>query len=250
MIARLDPALRPVDVGDYVRLGGNNDGGYVLPISLVRDAAGLLSMGLGSNWTFERDCHAMNPTLVIHAYDHTVSGRVFFRAFGGFLGSWMLRQTRWQQVRRSWARFWDYRRFFGRHTSHFVERISAENIESVFSRIPADRLLVKIDIEGAEYEVLDAVARHAHRILGVILEVHDIRNNQSAFDRLIVLLSEQFAIVHVHANNFVPHADTLELTFMRRDLVTSGADRHAILPHKLDRPNDPSRPEYQLVFHI
>ena len=46
----------------------------------LRRASVLLSFGLASNWSFERDALALNPGLAIHAYDHTVGPKHFAKA--------------------------------------------------------------------------------------------------------------------------------------------------------------------------
>lgn len=242
--------LEPIDVEGYVRLGSDHDGGYVLPLRLVRDADALLSMGVGWNWRFERDVHARKP-MMIQAYDHTVSERQFRRAWGANLVMCGMGKARWGQVRRSWARWRDYRAFFGGPATHFRQEVTPSLVSTMFERIGPGKLLVKIDIDGAEYDVLADVLGYADRILGIVLEVHDLTNREQHFESLMQTILQRYAVVHVHVNNFDQpkngRVDTLELTLMRQDLVPRQAGRLS-LPHPLDQPNDPSRPDIRVKF--
>ncbi|TFH27973.1 MAG: hypothetical protein E4H00_09085 [Myxococcales bacterium] len=62
---------------ELIRVGGNSDGGHVLPGALLRDADALISMGLGHNWQFEKDARVLAPAIRVHAYDHVVSEKIF-----------------------------------------------------------------------------------------------------------------------------------------------------------------------------
>ena len=58
------------------------------------------------------------------------------------------------------------------------------------------------------------------------------------------------SLIHVHANNSSPVTSfgvplVLELTFSRN---CAGSPRETSLPHKLDAPNDPRKPEILLSF--
>jgi hypothetical protein len=232
-----------------IRLGSDHDGGYVLPASLVTYADGFVSMGLGPNWTFERDVHRMKP-LPVHAYDHTISGAGWRRDFVAHLAEWMLGRMPWRYVRNRWHRWRDYEAFFSQHATHYRERIGARapattHVGAALSRLSGFRLLLKIDIDGAEWEILPDILAHQDRLVGLIIECHEIDQHLEPLERFVCGMRRSFELVHVHANNFCAPADTLELTFARRSLVTCVPG--GSLPHPLDQPNDPTRPEYQLV---
>jgi len=53
-------------------------------------------------------------------------------------------------------------------------------VSTVFERVSGP-LLVKIDIEGTEYEILEHVLDHADRILGLVIEWHEIRSGTRRF---------------------------------------------------------------------
>ena len=46
--------LLPIEIDDLVRIGRDNDGGYVLPQRIFNFCDGLLSYGINKDWSFER----------------------------------------------------------------------------------------------------------------------------------------------------------------------------------------------------
>jgi hypothetical protein len=122
-----------------------------------------------------------------------------------------------------------------------------------------DNLVLKMDIEGEEWDVLDALeAGVLDRFRQIVCEFHDFRRVVKAEWRNRALrifnkLNSSHAVVHIHGNNFRPMIsivdilipDVIELTFVRRrsykvmDAVTS-------LPGPLDNPNSPDRLDYYL----
>jgi hypothetical protein len=251
--------LAPIEVEGLIRVGGPSDGGYVLPGALLRDADVLISMGLGHNWQFEKDARVLNPPIRIHVYDHTVSEKLFARQHFTELLALVMGKVGRENVRRRRHRLNDYRAFFGSEAKHFRERVhdrlekESVDIATVFGRAGDGRVFVKMDIEGSEYRVLEDVVSHADRILGMAIEFHDTGPLRCAFERTMELVRGRFEIVHVHANNFLPLyrdglPEALEITVMRKDLVPSTRQRQLSCLTDLDRPNDPGRPDYRLVF--
>jgi hypothetical protein len=246
-------------VDDLIRVGGNNDGGYVLPGALLRDADVLISMGLGHNWQFEKDARALNPAIRVHVYDHTVSEKLFKRQYIAEVAALLTGKVGLANVQRRLRRLRDYRAFFGKEATHFRERIhdrqdsQSVDIPTVFARAGGERAFVKMDIEGTEYRVLEEVVSYADRILGLAIEFHDIGPLRLVFERTMQVVRHRFEIVHVHANNFTPlyrdsFPEALEITLARRDLVRGKRRRMELPLPELDRPNDPGRPDYRLTF--
>ncbi|WP_291984371.1 hypothetical protein [Luteitalea sp.] len=251
--------LAPLEVDGLIRVGGEADGGYVVPAGLLRNAEVLVSMGLGHNWQFEKDVKALNRGVRIHVYDHTVSDRLFARQLLAEVAGLVAGRTSLATVRRRRLRLNDYRAFFGTEATHFRERIHdrcdshSVDIPTVLARAGTGRVFVKMDIEGGEYRVLEEVLSYADRILGLAVEFHDVGPLRPVFERVLEASRGRFEIVHVHANNFAPtyrdgFPEACEVTLARRDLV-QGTKRRRTLPlADLDRPNDPRSPDYRLLF--
>jgi hypothetical protein len=120
-------------------------------------------------------------------------------------------------------------------------------------------LILKIDIEDAEWDVFGAldpaITRQFRQIVG---EFHRFTNvaTPSRCERMrkaIVALTADHHLVHVHGNNYgpylvmggVPIPDSLELTFVRKDdKIFEASDE--IFPTALDVPNNPALADYRL----
>ena len=265
---RIDAAaLQPTECPDLCRLGSLNDGGYVVPAQALRRASVLLSFGLASNWSFERDALALNPGLAIHAYDHTVGPKHFAKAavlsvFSAPLLLIRLSPRKSMRSLRKLRNSLDYFRFFSGRSQHFEQRVwynddrGSAGIETIVARTGATAphsIFAKIDIEGSEYRILPFICDHARLFSGLVIEFHDTDICAATFDAQIALLRRDFAIVHTHANNYgdlsVDHSLPLtwELSLLHKDLLDGPARPYTgPLPRPdLDRPNDPRRPDYE-----
>ena len=67
--------FKPRATFNLVRLGKNNDGGYLVDKDSIYNSKSLVSMGIGKDWSFEKDFYAKKP-VTINAYDHTID--IFF----------------------------------------------------------------------------------------------------------------------------------------------------------------------------
>lgn len=115
----------------------------------------------------------------------------------------------------------------------------------------ANRLVVKIDVEGAEWPAFytspDSVFEHIDQL---IVEFH--RVNDMSYVRTIERLKRFFVIAHVHYNNFscdprlrpLP-AWAFEALLVSRRLAKTDGTPGAISPTALDAPNSPQIPDCQ-----
>jgi hypothetical protein len=72
--------LTPIVVDDLIRIGADHDGGYVIPKFLVSATDTLISMGVNEDWSFDEEMLSLNPSIKLHAYDHTISEGKFKQA--------------------------------------------------------------------------------------------------------------------------------------------------------------------------
>jgi hypothetical protein len=167
--------LHPVACESLTRVGGANDGGYVVPLVAVKAARALLSFGLSHDWTFERDFRKHNQKAIVHCYDHTVSLWTAFRYSIGQLVRFIL-LLRPSALHKAFT-WLDYRRFFRTEGVHFKQRIWHDNesdratIDDAFGRLPQEcPVFVKMDIEGIEYHILDDLLRHSSQIVAMAID--------------------------------------------------------------------------------
>lgn len=254
--------LAPSIVPGLLRVGRWTDGGYVIPYFAIASTDALVSFGINRDWSFEEGFHAINPRAAIHAYDHTVSLRMFRSQFYRGLLQWPLQQLpRAALGQRLWL--WrEFHAFFGSKARHFEERIVGREeregeatLDKALRRLSPDRrkVFLKVDIEGDEYGIIEAILRHAARITAIAIEFHDTDRRRTVFCDAVSALQHEFEIVHLHANNCDRiDADglpaVLEITFVRRSGRT--LPKRQDLPIELDRPNNASRPDYPLHFDL
>jgi FkbM family methyltransferase len=114
-------------------------------------------------------------------------------------------------------------------------------------------LILKMDIEGHEYECFDALPELSlRRFQQMSFEIHNLHSLndigfRKRFVRVLKKINRHFTLFHVHANNFdgadtytfmsgIPVSNLLELSYVRSDLVIRSASK-TIYPTSLDCPN-------------
>jgi hypothetical protein len=228
--AMLQP-MTPVG-GRFVRVGGDNDGGYVM-VDHGLDNTSVYNFGIGNEVTWDQAMAEHGSK--IYQFDHTIDapppvvGETVFTRKG--LG--VLSDDRFVSLR-----------------------------DAVCANGDAERtdLVLNIDIEGGEWGILPALN---HRELApftqIMMELHGLLKfiEDSSFRNRVSesldALSETHQLVHVHANNWGSYAmangvlayDVLEVTLVRKsDWEFVECDER--FPRDLDRPNCPYRPELRL----
>jgi hypothetical protein len=244
------------------------DGGYVVPSSVLPTADALISFGIGNDWSFEEQLLKRNPNIFIHAYDHTVKAIRFldfiaatWNAHLGTEDSAIGRGITLFVVKSMLDRYESYRSFFQRNVTHFQDRVldrpdgtHCVTIEEVLARLEGkQRLLLKMDIEGDEYRVIDSLLTYQDRIQLMIVEFHATNFLRDVFLEKIEQISRYYEIVHLHGNNSEGTAQDgvpilLEVTFLHRNLCTATSRRNRLPVEGLDFPNNPAKPDHELEF--
>jgi hypothetical protein len=254
--------MAPLVDDTLCRVGGSHDGGYVIPRSMVDEAEVLVSMGVSENWSFDEQFLRLHPGLRIHAYDHTISRVAFVRRVGIGVVKMLLGIVSAGEVARRVRLLRAYRAFFTGAVIHFQERIHDRidrrrdaTLDKVFARTGSASVFLKIDIEGCEYRIIDAILRHADRVVGMVIEFHETQRSRALFAASIRKLQAHFSIVHLHANNYGGVApdglpDVLEVTFVPTPGRPGGAQRRTLPVPSVDAPNNPHRSDYALAFDL
>ena len=225
---RVIDALRPVDPGmALVRIGADGDGGYLLPDD-VRGITACFSPGVDRQASFETALAARG--IESHLADRSVAappaGFVPASFEPVFLGAFDDDGTT----------------TLGRWVERHVPPESGD-------------LLLQMDIEGAEYAVIDNADRallRRFRILVVEFHNLDTIGQPFACRRIAETLEKlrlDFVPVHLHPNNYaglvrigglrVP--PLLEVTWLRKDRCPGATPSRSRFPHPLDRDNVPRK---------
>ncbi len=229
---------KSIRLPDLVRLGSEGDGGYIVPRAIASKCDGVLGIGVHADWSFEQAATGLAQCRRAHLYDATTTlpwllsrmPKGVFRLLAGVVSA---QPRRWRDGVNRLTAPWRYPRFFKGETRHFHEMIgSAEEagftgLATAVERLRAagaSRILLKMDIEGAEYEVLRRVNEWSDCVDLLIVEFHGIQHDSARFNSLMRELNESFVPVHLHGNNSQPMtADQfpgmIEITFLARRLA-------------------------------
>lgn len=205
-----------------VRIGGPRDGGYVM-LDRLDNVAICYSLGVGPDVSWDRSMAERGAR--IYQYDHTVEaapdshpGFRFFRT--GIAAD----DNEAPMLKR-------------------IDTILREN-----GHAGQDNMILKIDIEGHEWDSLDALeSTTLDQFTQMVVEFHGMRLlTEESFlrraHRLFAKLAATHRVVHAHGNNFggwghvagIPVPDVLELSFANRRHFDFGpSDEH--FPTHLDQ---------------
>ena len=222
----LPPIFRPFRCNDLVRLGQDYDGGYIVNRTDVEKSDILISVGIKDDWSFERDFSQINDCEMVSLdRDSQVPSDDPF-----YVGH---RQMIYKNV--------------GIRPSYSEDLIPFEHITSIKS----NKIFLKIDIEGEEYEFLDLIIQNSNKFSAISLEFHYLSDDNN-FDNLINFVSKiDQKLVHFHPNNCGMGLDkewphVIELSFTSSDNISY--DSSLTLPHSLDMPCCPQGEDYKINF--
>lgn len=195
--------LFPLKVSSNIswkRYGTPGDGGYLLNDD-ISESDICVSLGIGDNYSFDVDIAKSCSQVVM--FDHTIpppqhlTSNMNFEKIG-------------------------------------IAATESENfttIEKIISTLPEESdLILKIDVEGAEWEVLESLTPNALlRFRQIAAEFHNLHSlhDSEQFNRIVKSLSkisQTHFLANFHVNNWasyqliagVPFPDVVEVTYVRR----------------------------------
>jgi hypothetical protein len=225
--------FKAIDGGiSLIRLGGNYDGGYLVPDDL-EGIKYCFSPGVSKIANFEFDC--LQRGIISFLADHSVDKPPLNLPGCHFL-----------------------KKFVGAYNNDITVTLEKWISES----LPPDNegdLMLQMDIEGAEYETLLATPDSIlEKFRIIIVEFHyfhylDNKPHYNLVNATIEKIRQQFEPVHLHANNYEKVANVhgvlmpnaIEVTFLRKDRIKENKRLRA-LPHVLDLPNNPEWADVEL----
>ena len=218
--ARLPKIFQPHSSNDLIRLGKDNDGGYIVVKEDVEKTERLICFGVGQDWSFEVDFLKIN-NCPIDAYDanSTIDSK--------------------------------HVSFFKDSVKQIRQNVSKNNIETILKE--CNNVFLKCDIEGCEYEILDSLIRNTNKFTGIVIEFHDIGKHDN-FDNLLNFIGKMNQrLVHLHVNNYFYYKapdrnipDIFEISLTSSNNIVY--DPEKTLPIDLDMPNNPNDEQFYLTF--
>ncbi len=228
----------------FVRLGKDNDGGYVVPVIALESADVLMGYGIADDISFERE----------------FSQRFDKPSFGFDCGV--------QNINTGDSRCHFFSECIGMSDYLYEEQASSGHISFFHEQLLRlglvdKKIFIKMDIEGAEFEVMDDILKNAQNITGIAIEIHIPRNNPERALNVLSSINRHFVLVHLHGNNFsgsyfktkyssrsIPKV--LELTYINKNLLSfykiSKNQKH---PQPIDQPDNPkfSDCEFEIMLN-
>ena len=251
---KLPEYLFPYKTDNLIRIGQSSDGSYLVDKDSVLDSDLLISIGVGTIFEFERRFLELNKVPIL-AFDgsaglssqykkikwrirqilKTRNKKYFIESFQHFFAPFkfyfFFKNFRSSSLNNNYRRF--VKQYVGKDESYisFDDIFRNYNLTDKFNKI-----FFQIDIEGGEYSILDELIKHQDKIIGLVIEFHNVDKYFKQIENFIELFN--LNLVHNHINNIggvssENYPKVIELTFSNcivQNRVTS-------LPHSLDEPN-------------
>lgn len=187
-----------IEDSSLFRFGSIGDGGYWLNPETITKSHVLFSGGISSNVEFEYDLFRFNEDLKIIMIDPTVSGsklilkgllRFFLNKkekirylFNALIFNFLIRQSRCKHFK-MWL-----------NKPKQILEIAKDTLES------HDTILLKLDIEGGEYDFLDEITLNLDRFSALVFEFHDLHKYHDIVYSFIQTCQVQFDLVYLGIN--------------------------------------------------
>ena len=224
--------FKPYNVGHkLVRIGGNNDGGYLVP-DVLNDVEYCFSAGVGEQSSFEVDLLARNIKSFLADYSvNFISKNKDLKFDKKFIKSY--------NSNNSW------------NVNDWINNKIPDLNEKDF--------ILQMDIEGGEYEVINAITEENLKKMKIlIIEFHSLEysGNPLIYNMIkssMKKLLKYFDICHIHPNNWKKvtkvnnynFPSNLEVTLInKKNVITKNPIN--FLPNSLDRKNVKNKNDIKL----
>lgn len=230
-IARLHELLQIKSVeGDacLFRTGNSADGGYIMLDKFIENQVAY-SFGICDDVSWDK--FMAERGFDVYMYDHTIAGLPEENE-----------KFHWQKI--GLAGIYDEK-----HPElHTLPMLLEEN-----GHTDKKHMILKIDIEGAEWDVLANLPdKYMEQFDQIVLEMHDLHNlnNLNKMEKSLEKLNKYHQLVHIHGNNcnwylmaqgkVLPYV--IECSFIKKDLCEFG-DSKREYPRELDNNNNDGWPD-------
>jgi len=219
---------------ELIRVGANNDGGYLLP-DILNENFYCFSAGVGNISKFEKQL-SENYNIKSFMIDASIDS-----------------------LPENDKNFFFIKKFLGSKT--YGKYICLEDWVSQSIKNDQNHKILQMDIEGSEYEVLTfESAESLSQFSLMIIEFHGLQNLSSRnFLRMISANFQKifcnFSICHVHPNNVsglydiknIKIPSCIEVTFIKNDLLSDIKKvKNINLPHLLDQKTSEQKKDIRM----
>ncbi len=248
--------FKPNHLYDLIRLGKNNDGGYLVGRNSVFKSNTLISFGIHDDCSFEKDFKNLKNLKVL-CFDYTVDNKFWFKKFRRALRKFFKGES-WL-IKEFFFNIYNYKKFFKEKDSFFYKKriVGKKDSDLQSNEININKIIknfdlkpqffLKIDIEGSEYEILQDIISFNGYINALVIEFHDVHLNLNKITNFINTID--LKLIHVHPNNCSSYINNipivLEFSFERDPIVVGN---YVNFPHYLDQKNDKKKDDLRLDF--
>lgn len=243
---------------NLLRVGPKKDGGYIIDKRVINKSKTVITCGLNDDWEFEKHYLKINPEGNVIAYDHTVNKKFWKKRFKkDFLALILLKKINIYKILDVF-KYIDYKFFFKKNI-HVTKKVvlikKSKNEISIKEILDKKRnIILKIDIEGDEYKILNFINKEHSKINLLIIEFHNISKNISKIKKF--LSNSKFKIIHLHGNNYggtdrFNNPNVIEVTFLnsKKFFVNKQKSRQKYPIIGLDFKNLKRRQDIKIKFN-
>ena len=224
--------LKPFIVEKLVRLGRKFDGGYLVCDTALKEIDSLVTFGVGDDISFEMDLEKRNSLKNIQMYDYTVNHLLFLKIIIKYIRRLITFRTKLENLTYSINNYINFIKFNAKpNVNLFKKRIVEKKekkfditLDEILNQINSEKNLLKLDIEGGEYSLINSINQNHFKIKMLIIEFHLIREKKDLFIKSVKKLISNFDIVHIHANNYFElkeeddFFEVCEITFVNKQI--------------------------------
>ena len=244
---------------NLLRIGPKSDGGYIIDKRVIKKTSVIISCGLNDDWEFEKYFLKLNPSCKIIAYDHTINKKFWKDRFKKDLISLILfKKLRFKKILDVF-KYIDYRSFFNEKNIHYIKKVvlkkKNKNEISIKNILLGHKdLILKVDIEGDEYKILNHVKKDYKKINLLIIEFHNITQNFKKIKKFIS--KSRYRLIHIHGNNYAgldkfKNPNVIECTFInnKKFKVSRFKSKYKYPIPNLDFKNFKRREDIEINFN-
>lgn len=235
--------FRPKKNYDLIRVGRNNDGGYLCGKKSILNSKNLISFGICDDISFEKNFKNINNKCTIFMFDKYVDNIFWLKIIWKNLGLSIFNLNPFYILKSiiRWCEFIHFKKknFF------YKKEIDFKSIKKYLKK---KNTFLKVDIEGSEYRILDEIISEQKKIIALVIEFHDVDLNLSKIYQFIKKIN--LTLTHIHPNNggganYYKMPKIIEFTFEKFPLIKKGKNK---LPNKYDQKNLNNLQDLKLFF--
>jgi len=191
-----------VDLDLIYRVGSSLDGGYVM--HKIGNEKKAISIGVGRDVSWDLAISKLG--IMVHMYDHTVARppTIFTNSKFYKIG---IRSSKTKN---------------SKTLLHFEGILQKSGCED------SENLILKIDIEGGEWEILEEIeSKFLEKFNQIIIEFHDVDLNDPIKKNVLEKIKQTHSIIHINPNNYSKitsfegylFPNILEVTYVKKQLL-------------------------------